>query len=84
MINIVTSICVDNTVEDSDIHYPQLGSKSREQRKKIYWKLATNFICSSVRCNPHEKHIIYTNDLQPVILMNISPVLSITKVYLIL
>jgi hypothetical protein len=69
MINIVTSICVDTKPEDSTINYPMIGIKSSEQKRKLYWKLATTFLCSSLRCNPQDEHVVYTNDPNPIIII---------------
>lgn len=66
MINIVTSICVDTSLEESASKYPQLGNPSAKERRKLYWKLATTFSFSSLRCNPQNRHIIFTNDEAPV------------------
>ena len=70
--NIVTSICVDQKVEDAEIVYPMIGKISSESRRKIYWRLVTVFSCSSLRCNPDHRHIVYTNDENDIFINSVN------------
>jgi hypothetical protein len=63
--NIVTSICVDEKPED-DSYYPNANRLNQEQRRILYWKCVVVFFCSSVRCNPKARHIVFSNDRKPV------------------
>ena len=72
MINIVTSICVDTSPEKDTVKYPQVGNGNAQARRSLYWKLVFTFCCSSLRCNPEDKHLIYTNDERPVIFKGIN------------
>lgn len=65
--NIVTSICVDEDESDHAINYPSTLDASSSQRRLIYWKCVAVFFASSIRCNPDARHLLYTNDKQPVI-----------------
>lgn len=69
--NIVTSICVDEDIKDNDVIYPATHGASGNQRKIIYWKCVGVFFATSIRCNPTAKHILYTNDENPVIIKGI-------------
>lgn len=66
--NIVTSICVDEDEKDNDVIYPATHGASSDQRKLIYWKCVAVFFATSIRCNPTAKHLLYTNDKNPVII----------------
>jgi hypothetical protein len=68
--NIVTSICVDEVKADES-YYPNAKYMNPEQRKLVYWKCVLVFCCSSIRCNPSMKHIVFTNDKNPVIINGI-------------
>lgn len=65
--NIVTSICVDETDADES-YYPNARYMSGEQRRLAYWNCVIVFFCTSVRCNPSAKHLLFTNDTKPVII----------------
>lgn len=66
--NIVTSICVDDDEKDDNSIYPATLDASGAQRRVIYWKCVAVFFATSIRCNPHAKHLLYTNDKRPVII----------------
>jgi hypothetical protein len=76
---IATSICVDDQPQDALSEYPMLGgAKDSNERRAIYWRLVTLFCCTSVRCNPEHKHLVYTNDKNDVFIgkVNIKQFLS--------
>lgn len=59
--DIVTSLCVDDTTTPDSL-YPQLLDVSASKRRRIYWQCTAVFFATSVRCNPEARHILYTND----------------------
>ncbi|MBC6607474.1 hypothetical protein H8B13_11655 [Hymenobacter sp. BT188] len=61
MMNIVTSLCVDDTTTPESL-YPQLLDISASKRRQVYWQCVAVFFATSVRCNPEAGHILYTND----------------------
>lgn len=66
--NIVAFVCIDKDDEDAEVIYDQLGASSGEQRRVLYWKLAYTFFCVSGRINPNQKHIVFTNDANPIVI----------------
>jgi hypothetical protein len=66
MINIVTSICVDQEEGDENVIYPSTLGASKNKRRLIYWKCAAALLATSKRCNPKARHILYTNDKNEV------------------
>lgn len=65
--NIITSICVDEN-EHSTSTYPNTKYSTSSQRRLFYWNCVIVFFCSSIRCNPKARHILYTNDQEPLII----------------
>lgn len=63
MMNIVTSICVDQN--DRSYNY-QLYYQDNEEKRKTYWKCAVTFFASAKRIYPEHRYILFTNDDQPV------------------
>jgi hypothetical protein len=61
MMNIVTSLCVDDSDTPNSL-YPQLLDVSASKRRQVYWQCTAVFFATSVRCNPTAHHILYTND----------------------
>lgn len=57
--NIVTSVCVDVDQEDKNV-YPQL--KGIDDKRIVYWRCSMTFCMTSLKFNPNNKHIVYTND----------------------
>jgi hypothetical protein len=68
MVNIVTSICVDIDESGKDINYPMLGKDSN--RREIYWRCVTTFCLTSLRFNYDQKHIVFTNDSDRILIEN--------------
>jgi hypothetical protein len=66
MINIITSICVDQEDGDENIIYPSTLGANKNRRRLIYWKCAAVLLATSKRCNPAARHILYTNDKSEV------------------
>lgn len=64
--NIVGSICVDEDKRDDTIQYLSIPNRNGLQRRSIYWRCAVVSFATSMRCNPQARHILFTNDRQPV------------------
>lgn len=64
---IASSLCVDTDVDSSTVRYPMLGRHQKDKRA-IYWKCAYVFFWTSLYFNPGKKHILFTNDRQPVLI----------------
>lgn len=66
--NIAVFVCVDEKEEDALVAYDQLGNASVEERRALYWKLAYTFCAVSMRVNPDKRHIVFTNDIDQIII----------------
>ncbi|MGY2133071.1 hypothetical protein ACW9KT_12640 [Hymenobacter sp. HD11105] len=66
MINIVTSLCVDDNSTPNSL-YPQLRDISASKRRQVYWQCTAVFFATSIRFNPTARHFLYTNDQEPAI-----------------
>ena len=64
--NIVTSICVDKDSAASSVIYPMLG-RQNASRREIYWLCVYVFCWVSIRVNPNQPHLVYTNDNVPAV-----------------
>jgi hypothetical protein len=69
MINIVTAICVDSDASGKSMNYPQVSGTVN--RRELYWKLVTVFCCTSLQSNPQQRHLVFTNDTEDIIIGNI-------------
>ncbi|MCH6257172.1 hypothetical protein MLD52_11490 [Puniceicoccaceae bacterium K14] len=58
--NIVTSVCVDVDEEGKSNHYPAL--KGIDDKRIVYWRCCITFCMTSIKFNPNESHLVYTND----------------------
>jgi hypothetical protein len=61
--NILTTLAVEK--RDHSFN-PQLYYLTNDSKRITYWKCCATFFSTSIRCNPRARHILYTNDLQPV------------------
>ncbi|WP_210520965.1 hypothetical protein [Hymenobacter terricola] len=64
--DIVTSLCVDDEQHPAS-RYAQLLDVKADQRRRIYWQCAVVFFATSLRCNPTNRHLFYTNDAGPAV-----------------
>jgi hypothetical protein len=67
--NIVTSICVDTDDAGSQVNYPSLG-KHKIHKREIYWRCVTTFCLTSLKFNPDQKHLVFTNDESDIVINN--------------
>lgn len=65
---ISTFVCVDTDPSDAMVSYPLLGWLGPEERRQVYWRLAFASMATSRRVNPHVRHIVFTNDENPLLL----------------
>lgn len=64
MINIITSIAIDDT-DKPPAHYPQIPFLRSKDRRLAYWKCVCVFFKTSVHFNHHARHLLITNDPDP-------------------
>ncbi|MEO0472926.1 MAG: hypothetical protein AAF206_25135, partial [Bacteroidota bacterium] len=49
--------------------YDNLVQADSKERVQIYWKCVFLFYASSIRCNPEARHVLYTNEESPEVMV---------------
>ena len=60
-------MCVDVGQSDGVSNYPMI-TNNPERRRIIYWRCVMTFFLTSIKYNRQDRHILFTNDNEPIII----------------